>query len=398
MRKGIGVAASEGDPTLAQVRAWIQSKSGRAKLPQRNDPFWGAPVDRGLFVGYRRMAHGGNWIARWRDEDGKQNYHRLGAVDEDDKEAYANAQKAARQWLKRMRAGVRSVEVATVADACREYVQDRRREKGEATATDAEQRFARTIYDSDLGKISLDRLTTKRITEWRDALSDPDDAGKVLGRASVNRTLTALKAALNLAVRNRNVTPEREIEWRMVKPLNNASDRRELFLDLTQRRALLAAAEGSIRHLIEAAMLTGARPGELGRARCRQFDPRTGTMVFDGKTGKRSVRLTPAAAALFKAQRKGKLPDAWLFDNDGAAWDKHVWNEHVQRAAERAELPPGVCLYTLRHSFITEAITGGLSPLEVARMVGTSLAMIDKHYGHLATDTAVERLARVALI
>ncbi|MBQ4853216.1 tyrosine-type recombinase/integrase [Rhodanobacter sp. B2A1Ga4] len=380
------------------MRAWIQSKSGRAKLPQRNDPYWGAPVDRGLFVGYRSMAHGGNWIARWRDEDGKQNYHPLGAVNEDNPDAYMEATKAARAWLKRMRAGVRSTEVVTVADACREYVQDRRSEKGEATAIDAEQRFARTVYDSEVGKTLLDRITTKRITEWRDALSEPDDSGKVLGRASVNRTLTALKAALNLAVRNRNVTPEREIEWRLVKPLNNASDRRELFLDLGQRRALLAAAEGDIRHLIEAAMLTGARPGELGRARCRQFDPRTGTMVFDGKTGKRSVRLTPAAATLFKAMRKGKLPEAWLFDNAGAAWDKHVWNEHVQKAAESAELPPGVCLYTLRHSFITEAITGGLSPLEVARMVGTSLAMIDKHYGHLAKDTAVDRLARVALI
>lgn len=380
------------------ARIQIDKPTHRDKLPPRREPYWGAPIERGLYLGVRKLELGANWIARWRDDDGKQNYHAIGPVQPGDKDTYTNAVKAARAWLKRMHAGVKSTQVETVADACREYVQDRRSEKGDATATDAEQRFARTVYDSELGKLSLDRLTTKRITEWRDALSEPDDTGKALGRASVNRTLTALKAALNLAVRNRNVTPEREIEWRMVKPLNNASDRRELFLDLAQRRALLASAEGSIRHLFEAAMLTGARPGELGRARCRQFDPRTGTMVFDGKTGKRSVRLTPAAATLFKAQRKGKLPDAWLFDNAGAAWDKHVWNEHVQKAAERAELPPGVCLYTLRHSFITEAITGGLSPLEVARMVGTSLAMIDKHYGHLATDTAVERLARVALI
>lgn len=380
------------------ARIQIDKPTHRDRLPARREPYWGAPIERGLYLGVRKLDLGANWIARWRDDDGKQNYHAIGPVQSGDKDTYTNAAKAARQWLKRMQAGVRAPEAVTVADACREYVEDRRKAKGDATAKDAAQRFERTIYHSGLGKVLLDRLTTKRITDWRDALSEPDDSGKVLGRASVNRTLTALKAALNLAVRDRNVTTERTIEWRLVKPLNNASDRRELFLDLTQRRALLTAAEGDIHHLIEAAMLTGARPGELARARCRQFDPRTGTMVFDGKTGKRSVRLTPPAAALFKSMRKGKLPGAWLFDHGGTAWEKGVWNERVQKAAAAAELPAGVCLYTLRHSFITEAITGGLSPLEVARMVGTSLAMIDKHYGHLAKDTAVERLARVALI
>ena len=36
--------------------------------------------------------------------------------------------------------------------------------------------------------------------------------------------------------------------------------------------------------------------------------------------------------------------------------------------------------------------------LDVARLVGTSLAMIEKHYGHLALSTARERLAKVQLL
>jgi hypothetical protein len=40
----------------------------------------------------------------------------------------------------------------------------------------------------------------------------------------------------------------------------------------------------------------------------------------------------------------------------------------------------------------------GLSTLEVSKMVGTSLAMIKQHYGHLVTDTARERLAKVQLL
>ncbi|QNK00723.1 tyrosine-type recombinase/integrase [Dyella telluris] len=389
--------APAGKPDLADYRQWIQSKTGRAKLPPRNNPYWGPPVDRGLFVGYRSLTHGGNWIARWRNDQGEQCFHALGRVDDDDKDAYANAQKAAREWLKRMRAGIKSSEVATVADACREYVSHIRKEKGDATATDAEQRYNRTVYEHEIGKVALTKLTTKRIQAWRDELGEPNERGKTLGRASINRTLTALKAALNLAVRDRHVSTEHEIEWRNVKPLDKADNRRELFLDLTQRRALLASAEGPVRALMETAMLTGARPGEIARARCKQFDPRTGTMEFDGKTGKRKVFLTPAAVALFKSAAKHKHPEAWLFDNYGTAWNKHVWNEQVQKAAERAALPPGVCMYVLRHSFITEAVMGGLSTSEVAKMTGTSLAMIDAHYAHLVQASA-ERLARIALI
>jgi integrase len=57
-----------------------------------------------------------------------------------------------------------------------------------------------------------------------------------------------------------------------------------------------------------------------------------------------------------------------------------------------------VCLYTLRHSFITQALSDGLTTLDVARLTGTSLAMIDRHYGHLVQSASAERLARVQML
>jgi hypothetical protein len=70
----------------------------------------------------------------------------------------------------------------------------------------------------------------------------------------------------------------------------------------------------------------------------------------------------------------------------------------VRDAAERAGLPKGVCLYSLRRSFITQTLMASLSTLEVSKTVGTSLTMIEKHYGHLVINTARERLAKVELI
>jgi site-specific recombinase XerD len=84
--------------------------------------------------------------------------------------------------------------------------------------------------------------------------------------------------------------------------------------------------------------------------------------------------------------------------NDGHPWAHSDWDELIRDAAEKAGLPKGVCLYTLRHSFITQSLMDGMATLEVARITGTSLAMIEKHYGHLVMDAARTRLELVQLI
>jgi integrase len=374
----------------------IDKASVRNKLPARKEPYWGAPVERGLFVGFRQTEAGwGSWIARFHDEDRRHRYNSLGPVSaENDYEA---AKSAARRWSKSLAAGVNTNDVTTIANACKEYVKDRKNVKGKATARDAEARFEREVDNHAIAKLPLDRVRQKRLEEWRDDLVTRKK--RPLSKAAANRTLTALKAALNHAVRHRYVSAERTIEWALVKPFSDANKRRDLYLDLKQRRALLEAATGAVRDLLEAAMLTGARAGELTSAKRSQFDGRTNTLTLTGKTGTRKVPLSPVASALFARLAENKLPAAWLLTrDDGREWRHSDWDELVREAAMKAELPAGTCVYTLRHSHITEAITSGMSPLEVARLVGTSLAMIDKHYGHLANTTARERLAKVVFV
>ena len=197
--------------------------------------------------------------------------------------------------------------------------------------------------------------------------------GLKLTKSGANRMMASLRAALNLAVDNRQVPATAAQEWRGVKPYKGADGRRELYLDLAQRRALLAAATGGVRHLIEAALVTGARPGELVAVPRGAFD---------------------ATAPL-------------LTRDDGKSWQRAEWTEDVRLAAEAAvvkgvngndaKLPVAVCLYSCRHSYITQAIVDGLTTLDVAKLTGTSLAMIDKHYGHLV-QTSAERLAEVQML
>ncbi len=361
----------------------------RAVLKPRREPYWGPALGRGQALGFRKIdAETGSWVARMRDESGGKVYRALGYLTAD--LDYEAAREAAERWFRQRDGGVAD-DKATVADACRAYVEDRRTAKGEATAHDAELRFKRTVYGTEFGSIPLSRLRTPAVKRWRDGLD--------LGKSASNRTLTALKAALNLSVAERRVEAGAAREWGDVKPYQGASKRRDLFLDLKQRRRMFATAKGAVADLIRAAALTGARPGELVKATRGQFDARTKSMTFIGKTGTRTVPLSDAAIELFTALSKSKLPGARLLvRDDGKPWGPSDWDELVKAAAVEAKLPAAVCLYTLRHSFITQAITDGMTTLDVARLVGTSVMMIEKHYGHLVASAARERLAKVKML
>jgi integrase len=360
----------------------------RAALKPRREPYWGPPLATGRFLGLRKIDEArATWIARARDDAGRQHYRSLGYLG--DAFDWEQAKAAAGEWFKALDAGVTDAP-ATLQALCEAYVENRKHEKGEACARDAEARFERTIDGTVIGGTIAEKLRTPHYRRWFHGLP--------VGKAAANRTLTALKAALNLAVKNRRIPAERAIEWGQVEPHRNAGQRRTLFLDLAQRRKLLAACDGALRDLIEAAMTTGARAGELVSAMRNQFDARTGSMTFTGKTGTRTVPLSPAAVALFTRLAKGKTPKARLLvRDDGKPWAHSDWDEAVKAAAAEAKLPSGTVLYTLRHSFITQALQDGMPTLDVARLVGTSLPMIDKHYGHLVSGAARDRLAAVQL-
>jgi integrase len=362
----------------------------RNRLQPRREPYWGPPLAKGQHVGLRKItATTAAWIARYRDDDGQRHYKALGFDTAEFN--HERATEAAKQFFKVKADGIKTDEVLTVADACRAYVKERRVSKSEACAHDAEKRFERTVYEADFGRQSLAKLRAAKVREWRDKLK--------LGPAAANRTLTALKAALNLAVRERHVSGSVAIEWKDVKPLPGGNKRRDLYLHLPQRRALLKAAKGAIRDLIEGVILTGSRAGELVNATVSQFDARTKSMTFTGKTGTRTVPISAPAVTLFKRLAEKKAPTDRLFvRDDGQPWAHSDWDELVRDAAAAAELPAGTCLYTLRHSWVTTALTKGMTTLDVARLVGTSVMMIEKFYGHLVASAARQRLAKVAML
>jgi integrase len=71
-------------------------------------------------------------------------------------------------------------------------------------------------------------------------------------------------------------------------------------------------------------------------------------------------------------------------------WRNREWYPALE-AAGIAQRGP----YHLRHTFATEALAAGVSIFELARLMGTSVKMIDRTYGHLARDSEAAILARL---
>ena len=364
----------------------------RARLALQRDPHW-MRLSQGRYVGFRYMTKGspGTWLARFYDGSGYA-YESLGDFATlPENERYDAAKKAAEAWFDHLDKGG-STEPLSVKAACQAYVDKLRLENSEVAANDAKGRFTRLVYSDPIAKVQLAKLTARHLADWKKRVMEQGGA-----RSSYNRNSTPLRAALNLAYQRRDVSSDHA--WAQeLKPFENADGRRTLYLDRDKRRSLIEKSSKEAARLFKALSLMPMRPGELAKLRVEDFDPQNGALKPDGKTGARMIPLSREAVSHFKECAKGKLPVAWLVSrDDGSQWKKEAWRDEIKAAAKKAKLPKATVAYTIRHSVITDLVTGGLDLFTVAKLAGTSILMIEKHYGHLQREHARSALEKLAL-
>ncbi len=373
--------------------ARLDRVDSRKRLELRREPHW-QRLGEGRHLGFRRMTaeSPGSWIARAKVGD-KYHQHPLGDfVELDPRQKFDRAKAAAEAWFAHLDHGG-STERITVKQACERYVTRLRTERSESAADDAQATLRRFVDADQIAEIELAKLAPRHVADWRARVLKGDRS-----KAYVNRTMTVLRAALNVAHDRRDVASDHA--WRTeLKALDAPSGRRTLYLDRDQRRALIEGASNELRPLVKALCLLPLRVGELAQCRVSDFDAAHGLLrVPGGKTGGREVPLSKDAITFFRICAKGKLPGAWLVSRaNGRQWDRFAWRDEVKLAAAAAHLPRATTLYTLRHSTITDLVTGGLDLFTVAQVSGTSVAMIEKFYGKLRATVARTALAGLAL-
>jgi integrase len=402
----------------------LDTRASRQRLRNRREPYWRS-ISEGLAIGYRRGAKGGTWIARHYSPQHGRRYRSIGTADDvADADgthvlSFSQAQEAGRTWFTELarhdRGEVKSGPYA-VRECLEEYLtwlQGHRK-----TGSDARYRVD-THIASKLGDIQCNCLTTAEIQKWlRDLAASParlrsrkgakkpnfrelikgDDEAVRRRRASANRTLTVLKAALNRAWRDGKITSDES--WRRVEPFEGADAARVRYLTIAEAKRLLNTSGPDFRLLAQAALVTGARYGELAALRGSDFNPDSGTIhVRTSKSGKgRHIVLNEEGAALFKSLAAGKPGDALLLVKaDGLPWGRSHQARPMAEAGKRAKVKPAVSFHILRHTWASLAVMAGAPLMVVARNLGHSdTRMVERHYGHLAPSYIADAIRAAA--
>lgn len=371
----------------------------RDKLKPQREPYW-QKLANGQHLGYRpsTSGKGGTWIARHYDPDTRKKIiHSLGDFGHlPPSERFTAASAEAREWLAHLSGGG-SPDLLTVREACERYAKSN---------PDAAKRFPRYVYDDPIAKVKLHKLTDRHVREWRTrlesmpALVSRNHRGGIVTRpratATVNRDMVAFRAALNMAFEQGDVLTARA--WKKALEPAQTQSRRQLYLDKTQRRALLDHLPPDAADFCRGLCLLPLRPGALAGLTVADFDARTSSLVIDrDKANVGRQLLLPQSTTNFFVQKAAAKPrSAPLFAREnGKAWDKDAWKLPIKAAASAADLPAGTTAYTLRHSTITDLVVDGLDLLTVAQVSGTSVKMIEKHYGHLQKKRAAEALSNL---
>lgn len=377
----------------------------REALRARREPHW-QRMRPGCFLGYRASARegAGTWIGRCYDKTA-QGYKLKALGDFGDLapgERFIAARRAAEAFAAIIEGGgLREDKIETVADACRDYLNH----KPGAIAHGV---FRRHVYSDPIATIKLDKLRRHHLREWRQRLEEApallsrnnkgEKRTKMRSASTVNRDMVPVRAALRAVLSLGS--PGTDAAWHeALKPVRNADKRRVLYVDRDERKRLLDATADEAAPFVRGLCLLPLRPGAIAALTAGEWDKRTETLTITrDKTGTRNITVPPIVAQFLTAQTKDKLPGAPMFGRaDGRAWNKDAWYDPIREASTAAGLPSGTSAYTLRHSVITDLVRGGLPVLTTAQLSGTSVVMIEKHYGHLVREDALKALAGLAI-
>ncbi len=150
--------------------------------------------------------------------------------------------------------------------------------------------------------------------------------------------------------------------WRRVEPFENVDAARVRYLTIAEAQRLIAACDPIFRPLVEAALQSGARYGELIRLEVRDFNPDAGTIAIrQSKSGKpRHVVLTEEGADLFAGLTLGRAGAEPMFTKaGGGTWGASHQRRPMIEACARAKIAPPISFHGLRHTYASLSVMNG---------------------------------------
>jgi integrase len=366
-------------------------------------------------MGYRRGVRVGKWVARYRKPGAAGGYAKttLGEADDvldaDGERVFdwRQAQEHARLWFDQQARGGSKPGPFTVGDALDEYIAKFRGKSLEKTRNRID-----VIIRPALGGLSVYHLTRKVIADCHRARAEspekirtgrsaiepnvrPIDSDEAVRRrrSTANRDLTVLKAALNRAADDRPDLPVNA--WRGVKPYGKVDGAKLRYLSETEARKLVEAVDEAFRPLVQAALLTGARYGELTATCASDFDADAAVLwLRETKSNvARPVYLDGEGAAFFAGLVCGQPAEAFIFRRpDGKRWGASQQARPLILGCKAAGVNPA-SFHDLRRTYGARLALKGVPMAVIAQALGHADERITrKHYAHLSPSYLAETI------
>lgn len=178
--------------------------------------------------------------------------------------------------------------------------------------------------------------------------------------------------------------------------------KRERFLTPAEAKRLVTVldrATGALRDPADAVhllLLTGCRKSEIVTLAWNEVDLEARYLrLSDSKTGRRTIPLGDAAAALLKDRFDRRISNVHVFTKeDGKSGRQSI--DQAWRALRNEAKLPDVRLHDLRHSFAAAGIAAGNSLPEIGALMGHRAAATTQRYAHIADEVARAAATRTA--
>ena len=141
----------------------------------------------------------------------------------------------------------------------------------------------------------------------------------------------------------------------------------------------------------------GLRNREVMITKSRYLDEEAGTKTA---ASERTIRILHGVADLLTTIKPLHVTEEThiFLNQEGQPVNFHTWRAKIWYRALRAKKLRERRPYTMRHTFISLGLTTGVNPKWLADYCGTSLAMIEKHYGKYIRNDADEQLSRMIAV
>lgn len=380
----------------------IETRTARLRLAVTTQPYF-ARLGNGVSIGYRRNVGPGAWLVKIADGHGSRRIKNIAIADDD-------AQADGKSIMSYMQA----------CDAARRLGRGESAEKPKAATTLAD---ALDAYKTALERRGRDVLNVSRIKKhatmaflarpvalmdraefrsWRDGLA------RKMKSAAVDRTCRGMKAALNLAAET-DTTLDRS-SWTVGLSLIKEKSPERHHVPLPE--PVIADIVGASRdqsaefgNLIQVLAETGCRYSQAARIMIADLlpDDMLNIPVSRKGRGEKAIASYPLpisaglAARLRVAAGDRPVTEPLLLRTDGKPWrhsdETDRFADAVKAAGQDAER---VFAYSLRHSWIINALLKNVPARLVAANADTSLQQLEKTYSRYIR-TGSDSVMRAAL-